>query len=122
MTFVLAHWRILLVRAALALAGAVVGVSRHQVAKCRAELVEYRHAYDTLAASVQRQNEAVNEWERKATEAQQRAATARREASGAAEVAKRSADALAGAMVAPRPAECPTKGAVDAVRADLAGR
>lgn len=114
-----AHWRTFLVLALLALAGAVVGVSRHQLAACRTQVVEFRRAYDLLANGVQRQNEAVTEWQQRAAEAQQRAATARRAASGAVAAAEKSSDALAAAMHGARPAECPTQGAVAVVREDL---
>ena len=108
---------------ALGLIGGIVGISRYQVTKCRAEVAEFRRAYDLLAQSVARQNGAVLDMEAKAAEAARRGAEARSEAAGAVDVAKRSAEALARVMAGSRPAsECPTKEAVDAVRADLAGK
>ncbi len=112
-------WQIVAALVGLAVVAGIVGFSRHQVAKCRAEVAEFRRAYDLLAQSVQRQNEAVNEWQRKATEAAQRGATARTQAQPVVDAAQKSADALAGAMRGMRPAECPTAGAVKVVRDDL---
>lgn len=98
----------------------VVGLTRHKLARCRAELAEYRHAYESLAQSIQRQNEQVRAWEQKAAEAGQRATKARTEAAGAVDVATRSADALARAMGAPRQAsECLAADGIAVVRADL---
>jgi cell division septum initiation protein DivIVA len=89
---------------------------------CRADLAEFRRAYDVLSVQVQTQAGAMAELEAKGKEAAQRGATARVQAQPVVEAAQKSADALAGAMRGMRPAECPTKGAVDAVRADLAGK
>lgn len=89
---------------------------------CRAELAEFKGAYKVLSVQVQTQAAAMTELEAKAKEAVLRGAQARTQAKPVVEAAQKSADALAGAMRGLRPAECPTKGAVDAVRADLAGK
>lgn len=120
MMFLGAHWRILLALALLTLAGTIVGISRHQVVKCRAEVAEFRRAYDLLSQSVQRQNEAVQEVERKAAEAARRGAQARSEAAGAVDVATRSAEALARVMAGAWPvSECQAGEAALVVREDL---
>lgn len=113
-------WQIVAALVGLAVVAGIVGFSRHQVAKCRAEVAEFRRAYDLLAQSVQRQNEAVQEMEAKAKEAAQRGAQARSQAAGAVDVAKRSAEALSRVMAGARPAsECPPGEAVKVVRGDL---
>lgn len=112
-------WQIVAGLVGLAVVAGIVGFSRHQVAKCRAEIAEFRRAYDLLAQSVQRQNAAILEAEGKAAEAARRGAQARAEAEPVVAAAQKSADALAGAMRGLRPAECPTKEAVRVVRDDL---
>lgn len=86
---------------------------------CRAELAEFRRAYDVLSVQVQTQAAAMSELEQKAKAAAQRGAQARSEAKPVVEAAQKSADALAGAMRGLRPAECPTAKAVEVVRGDL---
>ena len=112
-------WQVIAALAALAIVGAFIGFSRYQVNACRAELAEFRRAYDVLSVQVQTQAAAMSELERKAKEAASRGAQARTEAKPAVEAAQKSADALAGAMRGLRPAECPTARAVEVVRGDL---
>lgn len=119
MPFLLGNWKLLLLGAVLALCAATVGISRMQVANCRAELAEFRRAYDVLSAQVQTQAAAMSELERKGKEAAQRGATARVQAAPVVEAAQKSADALARAMRGLRPAECQAAGAVKVVREDL---
>ena len=98
---------------------AFIAVSRMQVANCRADLAEFRRAYDVLSVQVQTQAAAMGELERKGKEAAARGATARSQAQPVVEAAQKSADALAGAMRGLRPAECQAAGAVKVVRDDL---
>lgn len=112
-------WQIVAGLAGFALVCAIVGFSRHQVTKCRAELAEFRRAYDVLSVQVQTQAAAMSELEQKAKAAARRGAQARSEAKPVVEAAQKSADALAGAMRGLRPAECPTAKAVEVVRGDL---
>jgi multidrug resistance efflux pump len=120
MIFLARYWRELLVGGLLLLAAAAVGVSRMQVNNCRANLAQFKAAYEQLARSVQTQNDAVLALEKKAAETARRAALARVEAGKAIEVAQRHADALAGFLGAPRvPSECPSADAIKVVRDDL---
>lgn len=120
MSFLVANWRILAPLVVFIIAGAAIGISRHQLAGCRLEVAEFRRAYDLLAQSVARQNAAVLDAEKKAEETRQRAARIRAEAAGAVDVATKSADALARVLAAPRPVvECPAAAALDTVREDL---
>ena len=96
MMFLARYWRELLVGGLLLLAAAAVGVSRMQVKSCRADLAQFKSAYEQLARSVQVQNDAVLALEKKSAEAARRGALARSEADRAASVAKTHADALAG--------------------------
>lgn len=112
-------WQIGAALVALLAVGAFVGFSRYQVNACRAELAEFRRAYDVLSVQVQTQAAAMSELERKAKEAASRGAQARTEAKPVVAAAQKSADALAGAMRGLRPVECPTKDAVRVVRDDL---
>lgn len=119
--FLLANWRVLAVVGVLLVAGAALGVSRMQLAHCRAKVAEFESAYKALARSVQVQNDAVQDLEKKAAAAASRARQARSEAEGRVRVAKDRADALAALLAAPRTtSECPAGDAVAAVRADLA--
>jgi len=116
----LGNWRLVAVVAGFAVLGIALGVARVQLSNCRAESAEFRRAYDLLAQSAQRQAQSIQLAEKKAAEAAQRGARARAEAAGAVEVATRSADALARAMAAPRPAgDCPQAAAARIVREDL---
>lgn len=112
-------WQAIAALVLLAGVAGFIGLSRYQLASCRAELAEFRRAYDVLSVQVQTQAVAMSELERKAKEAAQRGAQARSEAQPKVEAAQKSADALAGAMRGLRPAECPTKDAVRVVREDL---
>jgi hypothetical protein len=96
MPFLFANWKLILIGAAFALCAAAVGISRMQVASCKADLAQFKSAYEQLARSVQVQNDAVLVLEKKSAETARRAAQARAEAKGATEVAQRHADALAG--------------------------
>lgn len=121
MTFLLANWRILLYLGILLVAGAAVGVSRHQVATIRIDLAESRRAYDLLADRARACSAGVQEAEQRAREAADKGRRARQEAAGAIQVATKSAEALGRAMAAPRPASaCPVAEAVQTIRADLA--
>jgi len=82
---------------------------------------EFEQAYRVLADKVREQNDAVNEFERRAKEASERGAALKREAIRSSATAKRHADSLAQAMSAPRPVgECIVARALEVVRADLA--
>lgn len=78
------------------------------------ELAQYRAAYDALAASAQRQSEAVAQWQSQASAAAQRAATARAEASRAAEQARTAEARLQARQAPPAGASCEVE--MDAVR------
>jgi len=78
------------------LAAVTVGVSRYQLAGCRADLAQFKSAYEQLARSVQAQNDAVLALEKKSAETARKAAQARAQAGKATEVAQRHAHALAG--------------------------
>ena len=85
-----------------------------------AEVAQFRAAYDALAASAQRQNAAVNDWQAKAAQAAQAGRRAREAAGRVVQEHRRSADALAAAVAAPA-AGLTCGDAVGVVRADLAG-
>jgi hypothetical protein len=94
---------------------------RGAAARAELEVVEFRAAYNLLAERMRQQNDAVQEWERRAAQAAAAGRKARAEAAGAVEVAKRHADALGRAMAAPRPVgDCLPGEAVRVIRADLA--
>jgi len=117
----LANWRMVAIAAAVGLLGLALGISRVQLSSCRLEAAEFRRAYDLLSQAVATQNAAVQAYEQKAAAAAQRGAQARREASGAIEVAQRHAEALERVLRAPRMAsECPAGDALAVVRSDLA--
>ena len=116
MGFLIANWRILLYIGVLLLAGAAVGVSRHQVATVRLELAEYRSAYALLADRAKACSAGVHEAEQRAREAAEKGRRLRQEAAGAVEVATRSAEALGRAMAS----RGTCSEAVQTVRADLA--
>jgi low affinity Fe/Cu permease len=84
------------VGALLILAAVTVGVTRWQLNDCRADLAQFKAAYEQLARSVRAQNDAVLALEKKSAETARRAAQARAQAGKATEVAQRHADALAG--------------------------
>lgn len=125
MNFVLAYWKILAVVGLLLVAGAAVGVSRLQLANCRADAAEIRSAYELLADRVRQQNTAVLALEQAAKEAAARARQAREAASATVRIAEGRAAGLEAALRAPREAtagECAADEAVRVVRADLAAR
>lgn len=122
MPFLLANWRVLALLAVLAVAGAAVGVSRLQVANCRADLATVKAAHDLLLERVRQQNAAVDSMAKAAKEAAARAAQERARAAGTVKIAKDKAANLEHALSAPRqPSECPAGDAVRLIRADLAG-
>jgi phage shock protein A len=92
--------------------------AQSDVRALRAEVAQFRAAYDALAGSVQRQNAAVNEWQAKAEQAAQAGRRAREEAGRVVAEHRRSADALAAAAAAPA-AGLACVDAVGVVRADL---
>ena len=114
-------WQAIAALVAFAAICGIVGFSRHQVNACRAELAEFRRAYDLLAQSVQRQNEAVQEMEAKAKEASRRGAQARSEARPVVEASQKSAEALARRMSEPPATSCPAGEGLAEVRKDLRG-
>ena len=110
---------IILVGLAVAAVLGYIAFLHVRLSGCRADLAEFRRAYDVLSVQVQTQAGAMAELEAKGKEAAQRRTTARVQAKPVVEAAQKSADALAGAMRGRRPAECPTKDAVRVVREDL---
>jgi len=121
--FLLANWRILAVIGVLLVAGAAVGVSRLQLANCRAALAETRAAHDRLLGVVQQQNAAVERMEREAKDVAAKARRAREAAAATIRTAEGKAKGLETIMATPRaPSECPAGDAVRVIRADLAGR
>lgn len=120
-SFVRYYWKeLVLVAVIVVLAGTVLWF-RADAALARRDLAKAESAYLLLEQSLRRQNDAVKDMERAATAAAARATQARREVAGAVDVAKRSAEALTRALVAPRPdVDCPANIAVETVRADLA--
>lgn len=127
MTLLLANWRYAVM--AVLLAFGVLQTIRLDGAKAdvralRAEVAQFQAAYDALTASVQRQNQAVNDWQSKAEQAAQAGRRARAEAVRVVAEHRRSADALAAAVANARgppgePLTCET--GLGVVRADLAG-
>ena len=123
MPFLLANWRILALLGVLLVAGAAVGVSRIQVANCRAELATVKAAHELLLDRVRQQNAAVEAMEREAKDAAAKARKAREAAAATIRVAETRAKGLETILAAPRqPSECPAGDAVRAIRADLASR
>jgi len=108
-------------RGAAAVAEASAAKAAEKTAEARRDLAEMTGAYNLLAASVQRQNAAVNEWEQKAAEATARGAKARAEGAVAADVAFRSAEALARRMSEPAGTSCPAGEGLADVRKDWRG-
>jgi hypothetical protein len=90
-------------------------------AKSERDLEAMRGAYMVLAASVQRQNAALQELEAVAEAAAQRGAKARADAAGVVDVAMRSAEALAKRMREPATTECPAGEGLAVVREDWRG-
>lgn len=126
--FLAANWRAIAMLVVVGVLGAGLlwyrseaAVAELETAKARNSLVEMTGAYNLLAAVVQRQNAAVNEWEQKATEATQRGAKARAEAQGAVDVAVRSAEALSRRMSEPAGTNCPAGEGLAIVREDWRG-
>lgn len=123
MPFLLANWRILALLGVLLVAGAAVGVSRIQVANCRAELATVKAAHELLLDRVRQQNAAVEAMEQSAKESVKRAAQERARAAATIRVAETKAKGLETILAAPRQAsECPAGDAVRAIRADLVSR
>ena len=120
LAFLRANWQIVAVVGVLLIAGATIGVTRFQLNSCRAKVAEFEAAYRILSRSVQVQNDAVEELEKKRAAAASRAAQARAEAAKGIAAAKQRADALAALLAAPRAmSECPAGDAIVAVRDDL---
>lgn len=94
---------------------------RASSARAQAQLVEYRAAYEVLAAKVVEQNAAVVRLERQSVEASARAAQAAKAAAAAGDLHRSRADALRSAADAPAQDECPAGQAVAEVRAILSG-
>jgi len=122
-TLLLANWRYVV----MALLVAMVGLqtmrlrgAQADIRALKAEVAQFRAAYDALTVSVQAQNAAVNDWQAKAAAAAQAGRRAREEAGRVVAVHKRSAVALAAAVAAPA-AGLTCGDAVGVVRADLAG-
>jgi len=121
MTLLLANWRYAVM--GLLLAFGVLQTVRLDSAKAdvralKAEVAQFRAAYDALTVSVERQNAAVNEWQAKAATAAQAGRRAREEARRVVAEHRRSADALAAAVAAPA-AGLTCGDAVQIVRSDL---
>lgn len=126
MTWLLMHWRAI---GALFVVGVLGGLSLYYrgeaaaadaaTARAQRDLEAMRGAYLLLAGAVQRQNDAVHEWERKSAEAARRGAKARSEAAGAVDVAVRSAEALSRRMREPAGTNCPAGEGLAIVREDL---
>lgn len=110
----------------LAVIAVLVGTTlwyRGSALSAESKTQEFEHAYKMLAQSTQRQAQAMNELEQKAAAAVARSRQARAAVAPKVDAAKRSADALAGALVAPRPMnECPANAALEVVREDLRPR
>lgn len=87
-------------------------------ARAQRDLEAMRGAYLLLAASVQRQNAAMQELEAAGKEAAAIGARARAEASGAIDVAMRSAEALSRRMREPAGTNCPAGEGLAVVRED----
>lgn len=123
MTLLLANWRYAVMAALVAMIGLQTARLRGSQSDARAltaEVAQFRAAYDALAASAQRQNAAVNDWQAKAAQAAQAGRRAREAAGRVVQEHRRSADALAAAVAAPA-AGLTCGDAVGVVRADLAG-
>jgi len=99
---------------------AQVAAARAETAKAKAEkeLEAMRGAYMVLAASVQRQNAALQELEAVAEAAAQRGAKARAEAASVVDVHMRSAEALSRRMREPAETNCPAGEGLAVVRED----
>lgn len=121
MALLLRYWWVAALSVMLAFAGiqtARLRGAQADIRALRAEVAQFRAAYDALAGSVKRQNAAVNEWQDRAEQAAQAGRRAREEAGRAAQEHRRSADALAAAVAAPA-AGLVCSDAVRVVRADL---
>jgi len=121
MPFLLANWRILGLLAILLVAGASVGVSRLQLANCRADFAQTKANYDLLIERVRQQNAAVEALEQAGKEAAARAAQERARAAAAIRIANDKAGSLERALHAPGDAAT-CDAAVVVVRGDLAAR
>ena len=124
MTLLLANWRYVVMAALLAF-GVLQTVrldgAKADVRALKAEVAQFRAAYDALTVSVQRQNQAVNDWQAKAAQAAQTGRRAREEAAEVAMHHQASAVALAVAVAAPA-AGLTCGDAVGVVRDDLRER
>lgn len=116
------NWRAIAMLGVVIILGGGLLWYRGEAASARADLAEFKGAYDILSRSVVTQNAEVNRWKDEAEKAKQRAATAREKAAPVVEASKRSAESLGAAMRGLRPSECPTAKAVEVVRSDLLGR
>ena len=114
-------WQAIAALVAFAAICGIVGFSRHQVNACRAELAEFRRAYDVLTVQVQTQAAAMSELEQKAKAAARRGAQARSEAKPVVEASQKSAEALARRMSEPPATSCPAGEGLAEVRKDLRG-
>jgi len=116
-------WKALAIGAAGLTLVAWGGLNQIRLATCQVKVAKLDGAYKALSRSIQVQNEAVQDLEKKATAAASRTAQARAAAAKATNTAKQRADALAALLAAPRPiSECPSADALVAVRDDLRGR
>ena len=93
-------------------------IAELQVARVQRDFEAMRGAYLLLAEKVKTQNAAVNEWERKATEAAERGDKARRDAEIVVGVHMRSAEALSRRMREPAGTNCPAGEGLAVVRED----
>lgn len=114
-------WQVIAALVLLAGFAGIVGLSRYQLANCRAELAEFRRAYDVLTVQVQTQAAAMSELEQKAKAAARRGAQARSEAKPVVEASQKSAEALARRMSEPPATSCPAGEGLAEVRKDLRG-
>lgn len=124
MALLLRYWWVAALSVMLAFAGiqtARLRGAQADVRALRAEVAQFRAAYDALAGSVQRQNQAVNEWQTKAEQAAQAGRKAREQAAKVSMHHQASALALAAAVAAPA-AGLTCRDAVGVVREDLLGR
>lgn len=112
---------ILYYRGEAAVADVATARAQTATAEAKRDLEAMTGAYNLLAASVQRQNAAMQELEAAGKEAAERGARARAEASGAVDVAMRSAEALSRRMREPAGTNCPAGEGLEVVREDLRG-
>lgn len=116
-------WKLIAIGAAVLGLVAWGGLNQIRLANCQTRVAEFEGAYKALSRSIQVQNEAVQDLEKKAAAAAARTAQARAAAAEATKTAKQRADALAALLAAPRPiSACPSADALVAVRNDLRDR